>query len=86
METVEIGGWLLQVHDRIDCEGRNCCIHNPSDHPLAHRPLHWRGDIGVMERICEHGVGHDDPDDEEYRNSIGLGGHVHGCDGCCRRD
>jgi hypothetical protein len=30
-----------------------------------------------MERICDHGVGHPDPD--EFMADV----WVHGCDGCC---
>lgn len=74
----------LIVHDNDDCRGRNCCIHWPSPHPLADRPLNWRGPWIGMERICEHGIGHPDPDDLAYRKSIGAPLHtVHGCDGCC---
>jgi hypothetical protein len=32
-----------------------------------------------MERICEHGIGHPDPD-QIMRDEAGW---VHGCDGCC---
>jgi hypothetical protein len=43
-------------------------------------PQLWRSDRGLMERLCEHGVGHPDPDEI----NLGLGGRaVHGCDGCC---
>lgn len=69
-------GQVVFVHDPDKCAGQHCCIHNPSDHPLNTAPLHWRGDRGIMERICEHGIGHTDPDD------IAKSG-VHGCDGCC---
>jgi len=34
-----------------------------------------------MERVCEHGVGHPDPD--EYKLKRGWTEHVNGCDGCC---
>jgi hypothetical protein len=46
--------------------------------------LHWRGDRGIFERICEHGVGHPDPDQFDYwietRQKHQM---VHGCCGCC---
>lgn len=35
----------------------------------------------IMERVCEHGVGHPDPDD--YRVRYGLDSGDHGCDFCC---
>lgn len=74
----------LVVHEVSKCAGHFCCIHRPSRHPLATAPLNWRGpDIG-MERICEHGIGHPDPDDLAHRESAGLTPHgIHGCDGCC---
>lgn len=40
------------------------------------RDSHWRDDRSFMERICPHGVGHPDPDDEHADP-------IHGCDGCC---
>lgn len=81
------GGVLVNVHAPSACAGRHCCLHNPSDHPLREAPLNWRDDRGVMERICEHGIGHDDPDDLAFRRASGHPdtGGVHGCDGCCRR-
>jgi hypothetical protein len=49
-------------------------------------PTHWRGDRGLMERICPCGIGHPDPDDLAFKESIGIDAHVegiHGCCGCC---
>lgn len=78
---------LINVHPPAACEGRACCIHNPSDHPLKDAPMHWRADKRVMERICPHGIGHDDPDDYAYRKAIdSRASDVHGCDGCCREE
>lgn len=83
-ETVITATGPLRVHSRYMCKGMWCAIHNPSDHPLKSRPLNWRGH--VMERICEHGVGHPDPDDLAWRESQGIPSYpVHGCDGCCDR-
>ncbi len=78
---MHIGPPLL-VHNRSECAGQHCSIHNPSDHPLMDRPLNWRGH--VMERICTHGIGHPDPDDSAWRRRTGqpVNG-IHGCDGCC---
>lgn len=77
-------GLLRNVHSETSCAGQNCCIHNPSDHPLADRPLLWRDDRRIMERVCEHGIGHPDPDDAAFRALMGDRDTVHGCDGCCQ--
>ena len=69
-------GQVLRVHRKKDCVGPHCPIHNPSDHHMKDWPTHWRADRGIMERVCEHGVGHPDPDDA-------FADGVHGCDGCC---
>jgi hypothetical protein len=79
------GQVIYNVHPFNKCSGRNCVIHNPSEHSLSDAPLLWRSDKGIFERTCEHGIGHDDPDDLAYRLSTG-GEYVsgaHGCDGCC---
>ena len=82
MEKYTTGtGQRLDVHDAIVCDGNHCPIHNPSDHSMREFPTHWRDDKGIMERICEHGIGHPDPDDYNVRNNPILG--IHGCDGCC---
>lgn len=92
-QNVATGWWvefsnddrLINVHAPWDCAGRGCGIHNrPSDHPLKDAPLNWRTDRGILERICEHGVGHPDHDSAKYLESIGKGyENVHGCCGCC---
>lgn len=74
----------LHTHSPDKCEGPHCCIHNPSDHHMRDWPMNWRADKRVMERICPHGIGHPDPDDAAYNESIGRGWlNIHGCDGCC---
>lgn len=79
------GTTVLRVHEATACAGRHCAIHNPSDHGMRDWPTHWRDDIQLMERLCEHGVGHPDPDDVAYKESIGAKYpySIHGCDGCC---
>lgn len=75
---------LTNVHPEKLCAGRNCVVHNPSDHHMREWPLVWRGDKGVMERTCPHEAGHPDPDDATYLVSVGRDYlTVHGCDGCC---
>lgn len=77
-------GQLLRFHPVKRCHPP-CALHAPSDHHMVTWPLHWRGDRLILERICEHGVGHPDPDDAAYRRRFtpGNGDSVHGCDGCC---
>jgi hypothetical protein len=78
------GGILTGVHPPEACAGRGCVIHNPSAHRLADAPLNWRADRRIMERLCEHGIGHPDPDDAAFRASQGDEDTMHGCDGCCQ--
>lgn len=68
---------VLLTHDESQCDGRACCVHNPSEHHMRTWPQRWRADRYMMERICPHNVGHPDPDDLNPN-------HVHGCDGCCQ--
>ena len=81
----EVLGNLTNVHSPSNCDGRGCAVHgHPSDHVLKDAPMYWRADRGILERICEHGVGHPDHDSAEFLSSIGRDyENVHGCDGCC---
>jgi hypothetical protein len=75
---------LVNVHHISKCAGRPCCIHNPSGHHMVEWPMHWREDRYLMERICEHGIGHPDPDHLKFVDPMGIRGEaIHGCDGCC---
>lgn len=56
----------MVVHDATACTGRECVIHNPTEHPMRRFPLHWRADRAIFERLCPHGVGHPDPDQQAY--------------------
>jgi hypothetical protein len=69
-------GQHIRVHNKGQCEGKHCPIHNPSLRAQQIGKTHWRTDRAIMERICVHGIGHPDPD-SEYQDDI------HGCDGCC---
>ena len=73
----------LHTHTIDLCKGEVCSIHNKTDHNLRSYPQFYRFDRGIMERICDHGVGHPDPDDYLIRKGIDDG--THGCDGCCYR-
>jgi hypothetical protein len=78
----------LRVHAASQCAGEWCCIHNPSDHPLKDADMVIRLDRtrAPVERVCEHGTGHPDPDSLafiiSYYGASEADG-VHGCDGCC---
>lgn len=91
MEKYTTGtGQMVYVHDRADCVGKHCAIHNPSDHPMKDFPTHWRDDRSLMERICPHGIGHPDPDYIAFkRRTFGDADanneSIHGCDGCCQK-
>lgn len=78
------GEVLVFVHSEDDCKGRRCPIHNLTDHSMRRFPQHLR-ETGLMERVCDHGVGHPDPDSLPFFEERGIKGmDVHGCDGCCQ--
>lgn len=74
----------IKVHDKSVCHPP-CPFHAPSDHPLKDAPINIRIDKScLVERICPHGIGHDDPDSVAYLQAHGhTWAGVHGCDGCC---
>lgn len=83
--TLDGEGKLGNVH-RItdDCLNHGCAVHNPTPGPLSHRPYNWRTDRNIMERICEHGIGHPDHDSAAFQRRFDRAyENVHGCDGCC---
>lgn len=84
MERFELpNGLVLLVHDADDCADTVCVIHNPLPGYDRQR-LHWRGDRGIFEVICAHGVGHPAPEQWPYWKLTGqLSAGIHGCDGCC---
>lgn len=77
----DYGTVLVHVHDRGTCNSDPCPIHNQSEKAKSIGKQLWRSDRGIMERVCEHGVGHPDPDDIRVRTVDSEG--IHGCDGCC---
>jgi len=80
----DISGAIWTIHNKKDCV-KPCPFHYPSEHPLKSAPIHIRDDkMLLVERICEHGVGHDDPDSVAYFHNHGeMWSGTHGCDGCC---
>lgn len=82
---VDHTGSVWHVHGRATCKGR-CALHRPTEHGMRSLPVIIR-ETGLIERICEHGVGHPDPDSLAWFNKTGQKGYgVHGCcgNGCCR--
>lgn len=76
-------GQKLMIHKKGVCTGA-CPVHKSSSHHMRKWKLHWREDRKMMERICEHGIGHPDPDDTAFRKTAYKDDDtVHGCDGCC---
>ena len=78
---------LYNVHDEMECVGRSCVIHRPSDHPLNTAPLDWDRSLRRMSRVCPHDYLHPDPDDLWYAVTFADKDEatyaVHACDGCC---
>lgn len=85
--VTDTGQRLVRTHNAQGCAQSpipNCAIHNPSERAKKLGKLHWRVDRGFFERICEHGVGHPDPDDARFQEGNGREDiWTHGCDGCC---
>lgn len=83
------GQVIKAIHPETeDCRKSGCSIHAPSDHSMKEWPTHWYAERGMMERVCECGVGHPDPDHIGYiRRTYGDKAaqieSVHGCCGCC---
>jgi hypothetical protein len=88
-EVWELGtGRISNVHLGDTCEAP-CPIHSPTDHQMRKFRLLYRDDRGIFERLCEHGVGHPDPDNMAYFTKMRGPDHaqgIHGCDGCCRHE
>lgn len=82
--TVEI----VNVHPPFACSGQTCIIHNPSDHNMSSWPTLWT-ERGTIDRLCEHGHPHPDPDDLAHRarhqgfTEREKADHEMSCDGCC---
>lgn len=88
-DHVETKGGTTKVHHEDMCLNDDACvIHNPSAHKMRDWTMTFRPDrMYMVERACEHGVGHPDPDSVMY--FVKKNGYdkyamwVHGCDGCC---
>lgn len=67
-------GTTMQTHGPARCLGPNCCIHNPSEHPLRTAPLAWVPEMKMMFRVCEHDSMHPDPDALAFNTQMALMG------------
>ena len=77
---------LGAVHQMNETCRKACTVHNPSHHHMRYWPLNWRADRHIFERMCDHGIGHPDPDQFPYWDATDQGFEkVHGCDGCCKQ-
>lgn len=85
MEYTILEGVQVLAHSASACVGEDCVIHNPSDHHMRDWPVVVRSDKhGLIERVCEHGTGHPDPDSVSYFAHQQMRWmDVHGCCGCC---
>lgn len=76
-------GIMTNVHSSSACLPYHCWVHRPSTHHMVTWPIRWRQDKRTAERVCEHKVGHPDPDDRAFNLRNGKDVSMHGCDGCC---
>ncbi len=88
MERFKFANGVANVHDAGACAGEFCCIHNPSMHPMIEEPMLLR-ETTLVERLCQHGIGHPDPDSAAYVAKVHGDDTstwmTHGCDGCCTK-
>lgn len=90
-ERLERGRWLqrhyVNTHPEYpDCITHTCIFHNPSDHHMLKWPTRIQMTAGLIDRICEHRIGHPDPDSMGYflrRDGIDLGMHPCCPEQCC---
>lgn len=84
----------IKTHGRNSCQGRPCCIHDPSDHHMRTWPMIFDPKkLYLANRVCEHGDVHPDPDSADYfLHAPGINMNtvawimLHQCDGCCLSD
>lgn len=79
---------VLRTHAHADdCDEFGCDVHNRIYNVDA--PLNWRIDRGMMEFICECGIGHPTVHQVDYwlrtlSSREARAQSVHGCCGCCK--
>ncbi|KQR17261.1 hypothetical protein [Cellulomonas sp. Leaf334] len=89
---VRVQDGVLGTHDPAKCADDDASlIHRPSRHPLQSAPMAWHAELGLLERICGHGIHHPDLDALAYARrtrgtSVGDEFAQHDCDGCCGKE
>lgn len=75
-------GQVIRTHERTQCLGQWCAIHQPMPGPWADWPRFWRDEIGILERICPCRIGH--PVAEMYSWAVATGRGAMLAHRCCR--
>jgi hypothetical protein len=72
-------------HSHESCDvSLPCPIHRPTPHHMRQWPMVLRASRNrLIERTCEHGIGHPDPDSAPWVMKMFADTGIHGCDGCC---
>ena len=73
---------LAPVPEQRTLEAKRDAVTQSCDDPPGPWTRTIRGS-GLLEHVCQHGVGHPDP---ASARKLGEGFGIHGCDGCCQRD
>lgn len=83
--TDDFGNVLVHVHpESDDCHTYGCTIHAPTPQARSIGKQLWAHD--KMQRVCEHGFEHPDPDGATWQQrTFGEATTAHECDGCCHR-
>lgn len=83
--TTDTGQFMVNVHAaNAECAQYGCVIHFPSAEGMALGKTHYNTVRQQMQRVCEHGVAHPDPDSQNWRErTLGSRDDIHICDGCC---
>lgn len=80
-----------RLHTKAECKEsrkqgapKNCVFHKPTIHRLTGSVQILRASA-LIEDMCEHKVGHPNPDSAAYLNwrDSTTTWYIHGCDGCC---
>lgn len=74
---------IALTHTASRCEGP-CPIHEPSSHHMRHLPAFYRASRNLIERCCDHGTWHPDPDQvtrwqQTLSPTEAVAQTVHGC-------
>jgi len=73
----DIDGKSFVLHAADSCIG-TCPFHKPTEHSMSDWPSTFNWDMMRLDRVCEHGLHHPDPDTPQELCSV-----EHECDGCC---